>query len=252
MKYWPYSERRIWVELAWIALFNLASFLLCLRFELFDKLDDWFHTHPDSALDEMMLIGFTLAVSMSVFAIRRLREARVLLKALRRQAERDDVTGLANRRRANSALQKETERSFRSRRPFSVLMIDLDHFKRINDTHGHQVGDRVLQRFAKVLHQRARQLDTVARWGGEEFIVICPETGQIGALQLAADIRRLLQETSFAPVAAVTASIGAATLQEDDTPDSLVHRADMRLYAAKQGGRDRVVGEFDGENELSA
>lgn len=252
MKYWPYSQRRIWVELAWIAAFNLASFLLFGYLDLFELLDDWFHRHPDSELDEVLLVSFTLAISMSVFAVRRLREARVLLKALRRQAERDEVTGLVNRRRANVVLQRETERSFRSNRPFSVLLIDLDHFKRINDTHGHLVGDRVLQRFGQALQQRARQLDTIARWGGEEFLVICPETGQIGALQLAADICRLLRELDFAPVDTVTASIGVATLQEDDTPDSLVHRADMRLYAAKEAGRDRIVGEFGDDHALSA
>ncbi|MDE1713248.1 GGDEF domain-containing protein [Chromobacterium amazonense] len=252
MKYWPYRERRVWIELAWIAAFNLACFLLFVYFELFDKLDDWFHSHPDTPLDEVMLVGFSLAVSMTVFAIRRLREARGLLKVLRRQAERDDITNLANRRRANQMLQRETERSFRSNRPFSVLLIDIDHFKCINDSHGHQIGDAVLHTFAKVLQTRARQLDTVARWGGEEFIVVCPETGQLGALQLAADIGRLLQETDFAPVSAVTASIGVATLQEDDTPDSLIHRADMRLYAAKQAGRNRVVGEFGTDEPLSA
>ncbi|WP_434630504.1 GGDEF domain-containing protein [Chromobacterium sp. CV08] len=241
--YWPFSTRRIRIELALIALFNLASFLLFVHFELFDKLDDWFHLHPDSSLDEVLLIGFTLALSMSLFAVRRLREARGLLRALRRQAERDDVTGLANRRRANQALQRETERSCRSGRRYSVLLIDLDHFKSINDRHGHQVGDAVLQRFGKVLQKRARQLDTVARWGGEEFIVVCPETELSGALALAENIRQLLLETDFSPASAVTASIGVATLADDDTPDSLVHRADMCLYAAKQAGRNQVVGD---------
>ncbi|KUM04614.1 GGDEF domain-containing protein [Chromobacterium subtsugae] len=243
MKHWPFSTRRVKIELAWVVLFNLLSFLLFVHFELFDKLDDWFHSHPDSALDEVLLVGFTLAISMSVFAARRLREALILLKALRRQAERDDITGLANRRRANQMLQRETERSYRSNRLYSVLLIDLDHFKSINDTHGHQIGDAVLQRFGKVLQKRARQLDTIARWGGEEFIVICPETEQPGALTLAESIRQLLKETDFAPVPQVTASIGVATLSDDDTPDSLVHRADMYLYAAKQAGRNRVVGD---------
>ncbi|OHX13765.1 GGDEF domain-containing protein [Chromobacterium sphagni] len=243
MRHWPFSTRRIKTELALIALFNLISFLLFVHFELFDKLDDWFHSHPDSSLDEVLLIGFTLAISMSIFAVRRLKEASSLLKALRRQAERDEVTGLANRRRANQALQRETERSYRSGRRYSVLLIDLDHFKSINDTHGHLIGDMVLQRFGKVLQRRARQLDTIARWGGEEFIVICPETEQQGALTLAENISALLKEIDVAPVAQVTASIGVATLTDDDTPDSLVHRADMHLYAAKQAGRNRVVGD---------
>ncbi|ATP30278.1 GGDEF domain-containing protein [Chromobacterium violaceum] len=240
---WPFSARRIRKELILILLLNLGCYLLFVDWDLFEKLDVWLHQHPTSQLDEVLLLSFTMALSMTWFAVRRLREARQLLKALRRQAERDDITGLANRRRANQALQRETERSYRSGRPYSVLLLDLDHFKHINDSHGHLAGDMVLQRFGQALRQRARQLDTVARWGGEEFIIICPETEQAGALTLAENIGQLLRETDFGAVARVTASIGVATLSDDDTPDSLVHRADMHLYAAKQAGRDRVVGE---------
>ncbi|UTH76505.1 GGDEF domain-containing protein [Chromobacterium sp. IIBBL 290-4] len=251
MKHWPYSKRRIWMELAVILLINLASFWLFSDLDLFEKLDAWFHHHPESQMDELMLLSFTLAISMSVFAVRRLREARVLLKALHRQAERDDVTGLANRRRGNRMLLKETERSLRSGRAYSVLLIDLDHFKSINDQHGHLIGDQVLHNFGQVLQHRARQLDTVARWGGEEFIVICPETSQEGALSFADDILRMLAATCFVPVAQVTASIGVATYRDDDTPDSLVHRADSYLYAAKQSGRNRALGELHGEAAFS-
>ncbi|MEN7432802.1 GGDEF domain-containing protein [Chromobacterium sp. TRC.1.1.SA] len=243
MNPWPFSARRIRKELTLILLLNLGCYLLFIHWDLFEKLDVWLHQHPASQLDEVLLLSFTLALSMTWFAIRRLREARQLLKALRRQAERDDITGLANRRRANQALQRETERSCRSGRRYSVLLIDLDHFKHINDSHGHLVGDRVLQRFGQVLRQRARQLDTIARWGGEEFIIVCPETEQDGALALAESISQLLRETDFDPALRVTASIGVATLADDDTPDSLVHRADICLYAAKQAGRDQVVGE---------
>ncbi|MEN3810850.1 GGDEF domain-containing protein [Chromobacterium piscinae] len=243
MNPWPFSARRIRKELTLILLLNLGCYLLFIHWGLFEKLDVWLHQHPASQLDEVLLLSFTLALSMTWFAIRRLREARQLLKALRRQAERDDITGLANRRRANQALQRETERSCRSGRRYSVLLIDLDHFKHINDSHGHLVGDKVLQRFGQVLRQRARQLDTIARWGGEEFIIVCPETEQDGALALAESISQLLRETDFDPALRVTASIGVATLADDDTPDSLVHRADICLYAAKQAGRDQVVGE---------
>ncbi|MCD4498856.1 GGDEF domain-containing protein [Chromobacterium vaccinii] len=243
MNPWPFSARRIRKELTLILLLNLGCYLLFIHWDLFEKLDVWLHQHPTSQLDEVLLLSFTLALSMTWFAIRRLREARQLLKALRRQAERDDITGLANRRRANQALQRETERSCRSGRRYSVLLIDLDHFKHINDSHGHLVGDKVLQRFGQVLRQRARQLDTIARWGGEEFIIVCPETEQDGALALAESISQLLRETDFDPALRVTASIGVATLADDDTPDSLVHRADICLYAAKQAGRDQVVGE---------
>ncbi|AXE30401.1 hypothetical protein DK842_11130 [Chromobacterium phragmitis] len=247
MNPWPFSARRIRKELILILLLNLICYLLFSRLDLFEKLDLWLHQHPSSQLDEVLLVSFTLALSMTWFAIRRLREARHLLKALRRQAERDDITGLANRRHANQALLRESERSGRSGRRYSVLLLDLDHFKHINDSHGHLVGDMVLQRFGLALRQRSRQLDTVARWGGEEFIIICPETEQEGARVLAENIAKLLRETDFSPVQSVTASIGVATLADDDTPDSLVHRADMHLYAAKQAGRDRVIGEGPSE-----
>nr|WP_199067979.1 GGDEF domain-containing protein [Chromobacterium sp. ASV5] len=249
MKNWPFSPRRIRRELALIAALNLLCYLLFSHWQLFEHLDDWLHSHPAKQIGDVLLIGLTMTASMSLFAFRRLRESHALLKVLRRQAESDEATGLSNRRHANRTLQQETERSQRSERPFSVLLIDIDHFKTINDSYGHPIGDLVLRGFAKLLRQSARQLDTAVRWGGEEFLLICPETGQEGALQLANRLAERVRRHAFACERPVTISVGVAALRRDDTPESLIQRADACLYQAKQAGRDRCVGAAKAENE---
>jgi diguanylate cyclase (GGDEF)-like protein len=166
-----------------------------------------------------------------------------LLQA-RREAAQDALTGLASRRVAARRLEAEFARAQRSGVPLSVLMLDLDHFKRINDRHGHAEGDRVLVRFAARLRDELRGVDLAARYGGEEFLAILPGADAAQAVRAAERIRaRTASGDEDDPLAppAVTVSIGIATWRPDDTPEGLVARADAALYRAKDGGRDRCV-----------
>lgn len=158
------------------------------------------------------------------------------------EAETDELTGLGNRRRALRVLSAARTRAERDGSSFSVLMLDLDHFKLVNDTLGHAAGDAVLVAFASMLQQSMREDDRAARWGGEEFLVICAETDQSQAEALA---RRLLTAVPTACASALpegwkqTASIGIASYPvHGETPTAVVHAADDALYRAKHAGRD--------------
>ena len=152
-------------------------------------------------------------------------------------ATTDALTGLNNRRMFDHSLQLELAIVERRETPLSLLVLDVDHFKRINDTHGHEVGDTVLVAIAQVLGGCARVIDIVARVGGEEFAVILPNTE--GALEVAERMRTAVAQATWLAQRA-TISIGVATLQPAEDASSLYARADAALYAAKAAGRNRV------------
>jgi diguanylate cyclase (GGDEF)-like protein len=152
----------------------------------------------------------------------------------------DRLTGLANRRKLESSLQAELLRARRYDKEFSVIMLDIDRFKIINDTFGHQTGDAVLAQLAAILRDNARETDIVGRWGGEEFLIICPETSLLVVTALAERYRQEMERTDFGPVGQVTSSFGVTAIQEGDNMQTLVRRADEALYRAKESGRNRV------------
>ncbi len=163
----------------------------------------------------------------------------------------DPLTGLLNRRSLEDRLEREWNRAQRSHQPLSCIMVDVDHFKRINDSYGHMVGDTVLKMVATILTQHCRPADVVARFGGEEFCIIAPEATEFGAVNLAERLRRALHDCRISiPEAniSVSASFGVAECRDSrDAFDSLVERADQALMRAKRGGRNRVVGATRGE-----
>jgi len=154
-------------------------------------------------------------------------------------ATTDSATGLFNRKYFDEILGREIDRSSRYRSPLSLAMIDLDNFKALNDTKGHQAGDRALREIALVIGENIRSSDTAARWGGDEFVLLTPVDGE-KALALAAKLRGLLLGLDHEGFGPVTCSIGVATCQDGDDIDSLVKRADLALYRVKKRGGDGV------------
>ena len=158
----------------------------------------------------------------------------------------DTLTGANNRRFLTDFVEREIARSVRHGRPLSLLLFDIDHFKRINDTHGHLTGDEVLKGVSRRLSARVRTEELFARYGGEEFVVVVPETDQRAALILAEEYRALVADEPFHcedHVVEVTISIGVATLKgEEIHSDAFLKRADDKLYEAKRAGRNRVAG----------
>lgn len=154
----------------------------------------------------------------------------------------DRLTGLANRMSLEQSLAAEVERRARGGSVFSVLLLDLDHFKRVNDTFGHATGDAVLQALAQVMERERRGSDRVGRWGGEEFVVICPQADFAGALLLGERLRAAIAAEILPRVGQQTVSIGVASHAPGESVGALLARADAGLYAAKNAGRNRVMG----------
>ncbi|OLP57843.1 hypothetical protein BJF93_13410 [Xaviernesmea oryzae] len=160
---------------------------------------------------------------------------------LKRLAETDLLTGLANRRRLDEALDREIAKARREGTALSVILGDIDHFKAINDRHGHKLGDAVLVAFAEILRQDLRPRDTLGRWGGEEFMLICPATELEAARDIAETIRLRIAQTPLPVVGCRTCSFGTAMLAPQESADELVGRADAALYRSKHLGRNRVA-----------
>jgi diguanylate cyclase (GGDEF)-like protein len=158
----------------------------------------------------------------------------------RLQARTDDLTGLANRRALDEEIGRALAGAPRTGRPFAIVMVDVDRFKFINDTHGHGVGDATLAAFAARLAGVLRAPDRVFRYGGEEFCLLLDDTDLAGARALAERVREEIMLPFEGTMRALTASFGVTAWQSADTVDTLFHRADRALYAAKSGGRNRV------------
>lgn len=156
-------------------------------------------------------------------------------------ANTDALTELSNRRHLEHLIEEERARASRYDRSFSVILFDLDHFKRINDLHGHQVGDEVLKGVRTLLVEHIRQVDTLGRWGGEEFLLVVPEMPLDPSRLLAERLRMVIERHVFERAERLTASFGVAEYQPGDTVETLTKRADEALYRAKAQGRNLVV-----------
>lgn len=194
--------------------------------------------------------GYTAVVLGLLLWIREFRETRKELERdyvnLERAATMDFLTELANRRQAVRHLERERARARRSGESLAFVMVDLDHFKRVNDTYGHQAGDAALKHVADLMRTRARTSDILIRYGGEEFLLVLPDTRLRGAMELANSLRERIQDhplTYGDLEVPIRASFGVAVLPpgEEISVKDMIGRADKALYAAKEKGRNRTV-----------
>ena len=253
------SARRYDFGFAWLCISVALVVMLQRRIlPLYEILAEPSHVVPN---DPLALLDSLLALSISALMTIGIQGLRALFlklerqaETLREQAETDALTGLRNRRSMQRDAFREVCRVPRSGTPLTAIMLDLDHFKDTNDRYGHDVGDAVLVAVAQVLRGQLRDIDLSARWGGEEFLLLLPNTDAERAVVVAERLRRSLAE-QVVPVASgqlnVTASLGAATLRAVfPAPQAalaqLIRNADQALYRAKAAGRNRVV---SAENE---
>lgn len=157
------------------------------------------------------------------------------------QALTDELTGLNNRRAGEQAITRETARALRTERPLSFALFDVDHFKLVNDTYGHAMGDLVLREVARYLLAFLRRGDTAVRWGGEEFLVILADVSLEGARSFAERVRKAIELVRVDGVGEITISAGTAELVPGEDPEEALARADANLYIAKAQGRNRVI-----------
>jgi len=196
----------------------------------------------DTATDFLEHLGAVIAICIDMTSVR---------DRLKYLGLTDALTGVNNRRFFDQRAQEEVARAQRSHQPMSCLFVDIDHFKIINDSHGHQDGDKVLARVAGVIRQQLRSIDVVARYGGEEFAILLAQTGEVRAIEVAERIRARIEllelESEAGADIRVTVSIGVATQSAGDGEDSaklateLVRQSDAALYRAKERGRNRVI-----------
>lgn len=162
-------------------------------------------------------------------------------KELERISTIDKLTGVFNRRQLDQCIHHEVEKASRYDRPLSLMMIDIDHFKKVNDTYGHQLGDYALVSVSKILSENIRSSDVLGRFGGEEFVILCPEADKNEAAELGEKLRHEVEAFSFDTIGKLTISIGLSELKADMSNEELLYKADIALYKAKNGGRNQVV-----------
>lgn len=229
-----------WDHLWWLSHAISAGGFLILSYGVLHA----YHTTRSFSLvfgHEELIQALRAAKNRADEAADRLRTANADLARL---AATDPLTGVANRRHVIARGESELNRSQRNGMPFSVLVLDIDHFKRINDSFGHETGDRVLQDFCATISALLRPSDLLGRLGGEEFMVLVPDTGSAGAMRIAERIRHAIESRPAIPgLPAITTSIGiACSGSGNDSLENLFRIADDRLYRAKHRGRNRVVG----------
>ena len=186
------------------------------------------------------ILTLQCVVTILVVAAFALVHVRDTVRGLERASEHDPMTGLLNRRGFHAAVEGMIRTKARSFRPVSVVVTDIDRFKAVNDTHGHDVGDRVIRALAALLGGTAREGDLVVRMGGEEFVVVLPDTSPDVARLFAEGVRVALSEMPQATGGTVTASFGVAEIMPGMTVSEAIKAADMALYEAKRAGRNRV------------
>jgi diguanylate cyclase (GGDEF)-like protein len=240
----PGANRNWWYVLGGLILLFFLGYLAFFRMKQGAPF-----TTPEALIAAIFFLGAVFVLLVCMLAYRTTREIRRVC-ILEQETITDPLLGIHNRRFLDQRLEEELLRARRHRLDLTLLMVDLDHFKRVNDTHGHPIGDRVLQHVARLLKGGLRQTDVLARFGGEEFVILLPHTPEPDAAQLAERLRAVVEETPLplpsqgdhGGLLRMTASIGSACLQPGDRDaGTLLARADKALYLAKQGGRNRVV-----------
>nr|WP_158651808.1 GGDEF domain-containing protein [Marinobacterium profundum] len=243
-----YLNKRRWLrEFLLSCLILLMIFYVVSWLDLSERLYAFSRDYEVIDLDDMLFsMGLFLPIYIGIFAVRRFGELTILV----RESSTDSLTGLINHRRVQVLLTQEISRAQRFQRPLSVILFDIDNFKQVNDNHGHPVGDAVLRQVASLMSSAVREVDFLARTGGEEFMLIATETDGVLAREMAERLRQILCGADFGIGRPVTASFGVSQLRSKERASVLLQRADERLYWSKREGRNRVSGLAAGPEDL--
>ncbi|UMZ73055.1 GGDEF domain-containing protein [Natranaerofaba carboxydovora] len=221
-----------------------AVFLGFMLFFILSRYQGWVEeSFTTDSIYNIVIASLAMTVMIGYYELSR-EEAFAALKEKNEELTeisiKDTLTGLYNRLKLDQVLEYEVNRSNRTGEGFSVIMADLDRFKLINDTYGHIKGDHLLIKISDIMRSSCRKIDIVGRWGGEEFLIICPGVNTAGGINLAERIRSSIENHPFEEVGQVTISLGVATYSPGDTRETIVKAADYALYKAKEKGRNRV------------
>ena len=245
--------RKRWNDLRALILFFIMGYV-CFTFLYWMEYNDAFNL----IVPAVFFLGAVLILFVGTLALQTAIEIKQMA-ALQYESVTDHLIGIHNRRYLDRRTEEEISRARRYDMQLSMLLLDIDHFKIVNDNYGHQIGDRVLMSLGQMLFREVRDTDIVARYGGEEIAVLAPHTSVASAIELAERLRRSVEKSIMVPAneyekrqaISITVSIGVAGLDKEVVDhQSLIHRADNALYGAKQQGRNRVV-DFDSVKESS-
>lgn len=230
---------------------NLFLFVAVLSIMLYVPID-WVlaASYSEEYKSRLLYSFFTVSALFTFYEYSRqlsYESLQLMTKRYEEQARRDPLSGLQNRRGMLEKLEYEHDRSQRYYRPISIMMCDIDHFKSVNDRYGHEAGDRIIKGLAEKFSQSLRKQDVISRWGGEEFLILLPETALDQAHSIGEKLRVLAEQAEFVNgengehAINVTVSIGIYQFSKDDKIDDAIAEADNRLYVAKEAGRNRCV-----------
>lgn len=224
------NTERILYKKIWETIQSEETFSFDVEDRNFSGGTNWYHvTLSQNYNDKNELLGY-IAFYENIDEKMRFKYA----------AQTDRLTGLLNRAKIDDILQSEIKRASRNHSMLSVILVDIDYFKEVNDQYGHQTGDLILQEFATLLSNNIRETDFIGRWGGEEFLLICPHTDSDGAFALAENLRKRVELTNFSVIGSKTSSFGIAEFYETDTIENVFKNVDYALYNAKNMGRNQV------------
>ncbi len=203
--------------------------------------NSWLRVTYEHRFDYILIIQFGVVITMIFgFMLYHQNILRKHNKALEVLSETDKLTNINNRLKLDKFLQFHLDLFERYHETFSIILIDIDNFKKFNDTFGHLIGDKVLEHVASLLKHNCRKLDMIGRWGGEEFLMICPKTNLDEISVLAESLRRIIEDDRLKNVEGVTISLGVAEMTVNDNFNTIIGRADKALFSAKENGRNRV------------
>jgi len=229
------------LEIIIILLVNIFFYFLFAKIDFLEFLYVFSIEHEEYELDEIIPLFMTLALSLLVFSYRRLREIKKFTSNLYFMANHDQMTQIYNRRYMTDVLKVEQDRVNRSGSVFSLILLDIDDFKKVNDNYGHQAGDRVLIEFSRMLKKSIRNVDVLCRWGGEEFLILYRDTDQAGAEAIATKISEMIRLFKWDHVEPVGASMGVVSSKKEQSTDQLFLRVDNALYEAKSNGKNQYI-----------
>ena len=245
------DEYTFWIPLLYIFIFlifkhrtaflvSLIVFFLSFVMGVYLFIDDF--DNKIMGIDTyIQLYLSTLVYIVAVYALLSIVEIYNKSALLQSMAYTDYLTKIFNRRKMEELLENEVEWANEFKKPLSVILIDIDGFKGINDTYGHGVGDSILKEFSELIKRSVRTVDYFARWGGEEFIILATNQNEIQSKEFAERLRKLIESHKFCYVNSVTASFGITELAESDSISSFINRADKALYISKDKGRNQVT-----------
>jgi polar amino acid transport system substrate-binding protein len=196
------------------------------------------------------VLAFILLISVywNLKLKKEIRHRETLEKELKKLSIIDSLTGIYNRYKIDTTLNQQIAFSKRHKTPLSIIFFDIDHFKKINDTYGHNVGDIVLKELTMLVKNNIREYDIFGRWGGEEFIIILPNTTLKNAVIIAKKLKNVIENNDFSYIGKLTCSFGVTELKENDTAESFLVRVDNLLYTAKKSGRNTVISDSEEKN----